>query len=361
MGRSQSPFFTNIEVSKVDLLQLTDNGLYCPAGDFYIDPWKPVERAIVTHGHSDHARPGSRHYLTAQPGELVLRLRMGPEASIQTMAYGERVRLNSVDVSLHPAGHILGSAQVRLEGGGEVWVVSGDYKLAPDATCTPFEPVPCHTFVTEATFGLPIYRWPEQADVFAAIQAWWQLNQESGRASILYAYALGKAQRLLAGIEVSAGPIFSHGGVEKVNAVYRASGIPLPETRVASAAPGETDWSRALILAPPLARGTPWTRKFGDTATGLASGWMQIRGTRRRRAIDHGFVLSDHADWPALLTAIRATGAARVAVTHGYSAVLARWLQEHGLEAWVISTPFEGEQDESPVDGAEESAAEAET
>ncbi len=328
------------------VLELTDRGLYCAAGDFYVDPWQPVRRAVITHAHSDHARRGSQYYLTSKPGDLILRARLGQEAQIQTLQFGERIDFGEVRVSFHPAGHIFGSAQVRLEHHGEVWVVSGDYKLDPDPTCSAFEPIPCHTFVTEATFGLPIYRWPSQTDTFAVVHKWWRANQDDGKASLLFAYSLGKAQRLLAGLDTSIGPLYTHGAVENLTRLYRASGITLPPTTFVGTAAKDTDWSQALILAPPSAQGTPWMRRLGDLSTAFASGWMQIRGTRRRRSIDRGFVLSDHADWPGLLSAIQATGAERVWVTHGYTAVLARWLQEKGLEARPLQTQFIGETDE---------------
>jgi putative mRNA 3-end processing factor len=337
------------------LIQLNDNGLYCAAGDFYVDPWRPVARAVVTHAHADHARPGSRAYLAAADGARVLRTRLGGDAAIETIDYGKPVQINGVRVSLHPAGHILGSAQVRVEHRGEVWVVSGDYKAGYDATCAPLEPVRCHTFVTESTFGLPLYRWRPQAEIFDAIDAWWRANQLAGKASLLFAYALGKAQRLLAGVDPTIGPIFTHGAVERLVADYRASGVALPATTYA--APGHrADWSQALIVAPPSALGTPWMRRFGSPSTAFVSGWMQLRGTRRRKAVDRGFALSDHADWPGLLDTIAATGAKRVWVTHGYSAVLARWLTEQGLEAGIAQTQFEGERadlgaaDDAPED-----------
>lgn len=327
-----------------DLIRLTEAGFYCPAGDFYIDPWQPVARAVITHAHSDHARWGSRSYLCARDGAGVLRSRMGAQASIQAVAYGEPVRINGVEVSLHPAGHILGSAQVRVAHRGQVWCLSGDYKTgADDPTCASFEPVRCHSFVTEATFALPIYRWQPQAELFAAINAWWRANQATGRASLLLGYALGKAQRLLAGLDPSLGPILCHGAVERLNRDYRAAGIALPPTEYSGAMARGFDWSRALIVAPPSAHGTPWTRRFGELSTAFASGWMRIRGTRRRRAVDRGFVVSDHADWPGLLDAIAATGAERVWVTHGYTAVLARHLEEQGLQAYAVPTRFEGE------------------
>jgi len=333
------------------VLRITENGLYCPSGDFHIDPWGPVDRAVITHAHSDHAQPGSKRYLTAQPGQQLLRARLGEDAAIEPVPYGEPVWLEGVRVSLHPAGHVLGSAQVRVEHRGEVWVVSGDYKVEPDATCAAFEPLRCHTFVTESTFGLPIYRWRPQAEIFAQIDAWWKSNQEKGKASLLFAYALGKAQRLLSGIDASIGPIFTHGAVQKLADIYRREGIALAPSIRATLA-GEQDWSRALILAPPEANGTPWMRRFGALSTAFASGWMRIRGTRRRRSLDRGFVLSDHADWPGLLRAIDATGASQVWVTHGYRLPLVRWLVEKGLAAQAVETRFEGEAgaEEVPVE-----------
>jgi putative mRNA 3-end processing factor len=274
----------------------------------------------------------------------VLRLRLGPDARIESRPYGEATTLNGVRVSFHPAGHILGSAQVRIEHDGEVWVVSGDYKTDHDPTCAPFESVRCDTFITEATFGLPIYRWPAQEDVLAGVNDWWRANQAAERASILYAYALGKAQRLLAGIDSSIGPIYAHGAVHRLNLAYRAGGVALPDWRYVGDAPPRTDWSRALIIAPTSAQGTPWLRRFGDQSAAFASGWMRVRGQRRRRSVDRGFVLSDHVDWPGLMAAIDASGASRVLVTHGYTAVVARYLRERGVEAYELNAPYLGEQ-----------------
>jgi putative mRNA 3-end processing factor len=348
------------------LLQATDRGLYCAAADLYIDPWAPVPRAVVTHAHADHLQPGCGSYLVARDGLLVTRARLGDEAPIQTAAYGEAITLNGVEVSLHPAGHILGSAQVRLAYRGEVAVVSGDYRPGPSPTCAPFEPVRCHTFVTESTFGLPIFRWVPDAAVFAEINAWWAANRDRGSASLLFGYALGKAQRLLADVDPAIGPIYTHGAVERLVAAYRVGGVALPPTRpVAEESRARADWRGALIVAPPWAHQSPWARRFSTAATALASGWMRIRGTRRRRAVDRGFVLSDHADWPGLLGAIAATGAAEVWVTHGYAPVLARWLREQGLDARPLATPARGEQDEEvaarpePETGPTEVAAHA--
>jgi putative mRNA 3-end processing factor len=332
-------------VKREPLLQLTDNGLYCPQGDFYVDPWRAVDRAVITHAHSDHAHSGCKSYLAAQPGLPVLRVRLGADANVAGVPYGGRIEHNGVRISLHPAGHIFGSAQVRIEHQGQVWVVSGDYKLNPDPTCLPFEPVRCHGFLTESTFGLPLYRWPEPSAVFDQINAWWRANSAAGKASLLYGYALGKAQRLLAGIDATIGPIYTHGAIERMNQVYREAGVKLPPTQHVAQMPKGTDWKGALIVAPPSAHNTSWMRKFA-ASTAFASGWMQIPGTRRRRAVDRGFVLSDHADWTGLLDAIRETGAEQVWVTHGYTGVLVHWLREQGIEALGMQTRFEGEVDE---------------
>jgi putative mRNA 3-end processing factor len=323
------------------LIERNPSGLYCAAGDFYIDPWDPVDRAVITHAHADHLVAGSKTYLCARSGEALLRARLGPEAEIEPVEYGNAIDHNGVRLSFHPAGHILGSAQARLEYRGENCVVSGDYKLAPDATCAPFELVRCQTLVTESTFGLPIFRWPEPYEVFHEISEWWRGNQEAAKASVLFACPLGKAQRILAGIDSTVGPIYTHGTVEQFNRIYRESGVDLPPTAYARSAPPKTDWTRALILAPPMGKSSPWLRRFGDFSTGLASGWMRIRGTRRRQSIDRGFVLSDHADWPALLTAIRASEAQSVWVTHGYRAPLSRWLSESGIDAHAVDTRYE--------------------
>ncbi|HEY9679702.1 MAG TPA: ligase-associated DNA damage response exonuclease [Drouetiella sp.] len=329
-----------------ELVKLTDAGLYCEAGDFYIDPWRPVGRAIITHAHSDHARPGNTHYLAAEPGIKLLETRLEPGSSIQTVPYGEQLTVKGVKVSLHSAGHVLGSAQVRIEKDGEIWVISGDYKIEPDATCAPFELVRCHTFITESTFGLPIFRWRPQEEIFDEINNWWRGNKEAGKASVLFGYALGKAQRILSGVDAEIGPIYTHGAVERLNAAYRASGVDLPDTTYAATMPRGTKYSGSLIVAPPSAQATPWMRTFGTVSTAFASGWMRIRGTRRAKAIDRGFVLSDHADWAALNHVIRETGADHVIVTHGYAAEMVRWLNEKGIRASSFSTEFEGEREE---------------
>jgi putative mRNA 3-end processing factor len=339
-------------------------GLYCVPGQFYIDPWRPVERAVITHAHGDHARGGHQHYLTAAPGVNVMKSRLGP-INITGLAYGEQVVHNGVTVSLHPAGHVLGSAQVRMEYRGEVWVASGDYKVEADRTCTPFEPVRCDTFITESTFGLPIYRWQPEQQIFEDVNQWWAANAAQGRASVLLGYSFGKAQRLLSGLDPSNGPIICHGAVQTLNQVYRDEGVWLPSTVMVADVP-KSEISRSIVLAPPSAAGSPWIKRFGDYSDAFASGWMQLRGARRRRGVDRGFVLSDHADWPGLLEAIGATGAQRVIVTHGSIAVLVRWLQAQGLQASGFDTEYgDDEADDAatadsaaaPADGAAAPAA----
>ncbi|MGZ5238497.1 MAG: ligase-associated DNA damage response exonuclease [Caldimonas sp.] len=342
-----------------DLIVQRREGLYCPQGDFFIDPWRPVDRAVVTHAHADHSRRGHAHYLAAAPAEGVLRARLG-EIDLQTLPYGAAIDHQGVRVSFHPAGHVLGSAQVRLEHGGRVWVASGDYYLAGEdddprednATCAPFEPVRCHCFVSESTFGLPIYRWRPQAELFASIDAWWRGNAEAGRASLLMGYSFGKAQRILKGVDRSIGPILVHGAVEPLNRAYRAAGIDIPETPLVTEIADKALLRRALVVAPPSVQGSPWTRRLGDYSDAFASGWMQLRGARRRRSVDRGFVLSDHADWPGLQRAIRQTGAERVIVTHGYEAVMVRWLAERGLAAGSFETEYGESDDDEPATGA---------
>ena len=329
------------------LLQATENGLYCPAGDFHVDPWRPVDRAVITHAHSDHARPGCTRYLTTDEGRALLARRVQADAAIDTLGYGRTTAIGDATVSLHPAGHVLGSAQVKIERRGEVWVVSGDYKTQSDPTCRPFEPVACHTFITEATFGLPIFRWPDPPAVFDRINAWWRANRDADRTSVLLAYALGKAQRLIAGVDAGVGPILAHGAVTGFVEAYRQAGVAMPEVLPADTDHARAHRGRALVVAPPGGAASPWLRKFGAASLAMASGWMQIRGTRRRRSVDRGFVLSDHADWPGLLHAIEQTGAERVGVTHGYTAALSRYLAEAGREAFVVPTRYEGEVDDA--------------
>jgi putative mRNA 3-end processing factor len=330
------------------LIVTSDAGLWCEAGGFHVDPWRPVERAVVTHAHGDHARPGMARYLCARRGVGLLRRRVGADAAIDGLDWGERVTLGDCVVSLHPAGHVLGSAQVRIECRGEVWVISGDYKRDADPSCEPFEPVRCDTFVTEATFALPIYRWEPGAAVAAEIEAWWRRNREHGRASVLYGYALGKVQRILAELaRLTDRPAWVHGAIAPLIEAYADEGVTLLATRAVSSAPRGHRWAGELVLAPPSARGGTWARRFGERDEAFASGWMRVRGMRRRRGYDRGFVISDHADWPALLRTIEDSGASCVLTTHGYGDALVRVLRDRGLRASSLATPF-GEEEQEP-------------
>jgi putative mRNA 3-end processing factor len=335
----------------MDLIAQTPEGLYCAAGDFHIDPLRPVARAVITHAHSDHARYGSELYLCHKDTAPILRKRLG-DIRIETLDFGESVTRGDVALSLHPAGHVLGSAQVRLESRGEVWVASGDYKTEDDGICAAFAPIGCNAFITESTFGLPIYRWRPQAELFADINLWWRNNAAAGQASVLFAYSLGKAQRILRYLDASIGPILCHGAIEPINQVYRDAGVALPATRGVLAA-DKAEIARSIVLAPPSASGTPWMRRFGNYSDGYASGWMQVRGNRRRRGVNQGFVVSDHADWPGLIEAIAATGAERIYATHGSVGALTRYLSEKGLDARALPTGYGGEDEDVATADAE--------
>lgn len=326
-----------------DLVVLRREGLYCPRGDFYIDPWKPVERAVITHGHGDHARIGSARYFAAMRSLPILHWRLG-EQQYQAHEYGEVFGIGAARVSFHSAGHVLGSAQVRIEVDGQVWVASGDYKRQHDPTCDPFEVVECDTFITEATFGLPVYRWPDTADVAREIVEWRDHCADRGEAAVLFCYALGKAQRILAELAAwTDRPAYVHGAIATGVQVYRGAGVPMLATLpVAETAKG-AEFAGELVLAPPSAAGSTWMRRFRRAQTGFASGWMRVRGNRRRRNYDRGFVISDHADWPDLMRTIRETGARRVIATHGNTDAIIRALREGGIAAEAFATDFGGE------------------
>ena len=325
------------------MLEERPEGLCCVAGGFYVDPWGPVDRAVITHAHGDHARVGSRSYLCADSCRPLLERRF-PEAVIQAAPYGQPLRIGDVTVSFHPAGHILGSAQVRIEGPQGVWVVSGDYKREWDPTCEPFEPVACDTFITESTFGLPIFRWDPASEVVADIHQWWEENRARGVTSLLFCYTLGKAQRILASLaEITDRPVLVHGAMAAMTDAYRRAGIGMLPTEVLVERAKSKPLTGELVLAPLSARGTPWMRRLGEFSDAFASGTMRVRGMRRQRNVDRGFVLSDHADWPALLQTVKDVGASRVLTTHGYPEPLARYLSARGIESGVIRSAWEGE------------------
>ena len=326
---------------KRPLLEFTDKGIYCARADVYLDPWKPVKKALISHGHSDHSRWGHGQYITHKRNVPIIRHRLG-EIRVTGVDWGEAVRVGGVTFSFHPAGHIIGSSQIRAEYKGEIWVFSGDYKSEDDGLATPYEPVRCHTFITECTFGLPAFSWRPQHEVIDQINTWWARAHAEGRTAVLFAYSLGKAQRLLSLLDTSIGEVYTHGAIENMNEVLREV-APLPPTRRITRETGKKQLAGNLVLAPPSAHGSPWIRKMVPFETAAASGWMAFRGARRRRAVDRGFVLSDHCDWEGLLHSIRATGAERVICTHGYSEIFARYLKEQGYDARTEATQYEGE------------------
>jgi putative mRNA 3-end processing factor len=321
------------------LIEFTSAGIYCPQADVYVDPWSPVNKAIITHAHSDHARPGSLHYLSHAHSEGILRHRLG-DISVQTMLYHEPLNMNGVKISLHPAGHVQGSAQVRLEHEGEVWVISGDYKMKDDGLHTVFEPVKCHHFVTESTFGLPLYDFPEQQVLETQINAWIAANAAAGYNSILAGYALGKAQRILSTLRTGL-PVLLHTTIYNTNAALGFDNTPYRKFETTF---DKKDFTPGVVVIPAFTIGSPWLKRFQPYRLAICSGWMQLRGTRRIRNADAGFVMSDHADWRELNTAVLATGAENIYVTHGYRTQFAQWLREkHGLNAIPVQTQFEGE------------------
>lgn len=333
-------------MSEDNLLIWTSKGLYCPVGDFYIDPLKKVDRAVITHAHSDHARSGSKAYLTLDRGVHVLRARIARKAPIESLKFGESVNINGVKISFHSAGHVLGSSQVRLDYRGEVWVASGDYKLQKDLTCPAFEPVRCHTFITESTFGLPIYQWPDSEAVFEDINRWWQYNRDHGIVSILHGYSLGKSQRVLASIDSTIGPLYVHEAVAKINAAYEATGVHLPRA-IALKDDDDIDLRGALLIGP-IANPHAIANGAGFSMAS-ASGWLRAKRNRKASSLDRGFILSDHADWNDLLQVIQATGAQRVVVSCGYVHALSHWLKARGISVCGINTLKTGTIGEHPA------------
>jgi putative mRNA 3-end processing factor len=333
----------------MSLIEFTDKGLYCRQGNFYIDPWMPVEKAVITHAHSDHARWGSQSYLCHHDTKPLLQLRLGNN-NYQSVQWNEPVSMNGVRVSLHPAGHMIGSSQIRLENNGEIWVVSGDYKTENDGISGQFEVIRCNTFITESTFGLPIYRWKLQSEIFNSIKDWIRDNQLKNKTSVLIGYSLGKAQRLLKVASEVCENIYAHGAIYNTQEVLRMAGWKLPEVkRVHNDIPKEL-FQGAVVMAPPGADNSPWIKRFTPYSVGVCSGWMQVRGNVRRSNIDAGFALSDHADWNGLLETVKATGAEKIFVTHGFQAVFSRYLNEIGINAAEVKTEYGNDEEEPPVE-----------
>ncbi|PZF73257.1 ligase-associated DNA damage response exonuclease [Taibaiella soli] len=337
------------------MLRFDNNGIYCRQAGIYIDPWRPVDKAIITHAHSDHARWGNKYYLAHHDTVPLLRLRLGFDINVEGIGYNHSIEINGVQISLHPAGHIPGSAQIRLEYKGEIWVVSGDYKLQHDGISVPFEPVRCHHFITESTFGLPVYNFPPPQQVYDEINEWWRNNADLGQNSVIIGYALGKAQRILHHLDSGIGAIWVHGAVANINTVLEEQGIELQPWQRVSPDQNKKDFNGAMIVAPPSAIGSSWLKRFEPFSLGICSGWMQLRGARRRRSADRGFIMSDHCDWTQLNEAIAATGAEHVYVTHGYKSVYAKWLRENkGINATEVETLYEGESLEGNKEEIEE-------
>jgi putative mRNA 3-end processing factor len=328
----------------VNLIELTPSGLYCPQADIFIDPWRPVEKAVITHAHADHSRWGMKHYLAHHHSAEVMKLRLGQDISLETTEYDQSLGINGVKISLHPAGHIPGSAQIRLEYKGKVFVVSGDYKVECDGLSEPFEAVKCHEFVSECTFGLPIYKWQPQQEIFHNLNKWWKQNAANGRNTVVFAYSLGKAQRIINNLDLSIGEVFAHGAIWNTNQALIANHVRVVDIPRVNAEMPKGRFKGSLIIAPPSAMGTPWMQKFSPYRTAICSGWMNVRGARRRRSADAGFVLSDHADWEGLISAIKATEAEKVYLTHGSTSVFGRYLEEvEKIQAVELKTLFEGE------------------
>lgn len=326
------------------IIKFTDKGIYCEQGDFYIDPWKPVKLAVITHGHADHARWGNEAYLCHELTKPILLQRLG-DVQVQTLPYRKSVNINGVNISLFPAGHVIGSAQVRLEYKGEVWVISGDYKVEYDGISTEFEPVRCHSFVSESTFGLPIYKWKPQALIFNDIKNWAAENKDRGKTTVLVAYSLGKAQRLIKNLG-DIGKIYVHNAIANLNERFKSAGVELPETIRINPDIKKDELQQGILIVPPALAEGKWIKTLNHAATGICSGWMQVRAGRRWKSADAGFALSDHADWPGLLSAIKATGAEQIFVTHGYTATFSRYLNELGLHAAEVKTQFGNEEEE---------------
>jgi putative mRNA 3-end processing factor len=330
------------------LIEFREQGLYCPQAEVYIDPWRPVSKALITHAHMDHARWGHNAYLCSQDTKPLLKARLGESLPVQGLPYGESVHMNGVEITFFPAGHIVGSAQIRLTYKGEIWCISGDYKLENDGISTPFEPVSCHHFITESTFGLPSYRWRPSGEVITEIKDWWRANALEGRTSVIAAYALGKAQRLVKDLQDSVGPIVVHPSILRMNEVIAQMGYSLPQN-ISDPNSFEGCWGEALVIAPPGALASQWIQKNKDREEALVSGWMQVRGHRRRRGVARGFVISDHADWTGLNQAVQLTGADHIYVTHGFTDLYARYLSEQGYKARVVKTDYGKEDQEEAL------------
>lgn len=330
------------------LIKFTNKGILCPQGNFYIDPWHPVDYAVTTHGHADHVKWGNKNYLCHDLTKPILKQRYGLDENVETLPYGKTITINGVKLTMFPAGHVIGSAQIRLEYKGEICVVSGDYKVEYDGISTAFEPVKCHTFVSESTFGLPIYNWQPQALIFEQIKSWVENNHQKQKTSVLVAYSLGKAQRLIKNLAGSH-PIYVHNSIANLNESFETVNVKLPPTVRITAEIKKDELQQGIVIVPPVMAEGRWVKTLQQAAIGVCSGWMMVRAGRRWRSADAGFALSDHADWTGLLSAIKATEAEKVFVTHGSTAVFAKYLNEIGITAAEVTTKYGSEDDEETL------------
>lgn len=337
------------------LISFTNKGIYCKQGNFYIDPWKPVDLAVTTHGHADHVKWGNKAYLCHELTKPILEQRLGPDLHIETLPYNKEISINGVKVSLFPAGHVIGSSQIRLEYKGEICVVSGDYKVEYDGISTAFEPVKCHSFVSESTFGLPIYKWKPQQLVFDEIKNWIADNHDKQKTSVLVAYSLGKAQRLIKNLAADH-HIYVHNSIANLNERFIQEGVDLPQTIRITPEIKKEELQQGIVIVPPALADGRWIKNLQSAATGVCSGWMQVRASRRWRSADAGFALSDHADWPGLLSAIKATTAEKVYVTHGFVSTFSKYLNEIGIASEEVVTRYGNEEEEEKKELEENTA-----
>ncbi|MDB2385654.1 ligase-associated DNA damage response exonuclease [Polaribacter sp.] len=324
-------------------IKFTKKGIYCIPGKFYLDPWFPVDYAVISHGHADHARWGNKHYLCHNDSKAILKHRIGKDISIESLGFNEPKKINEVEVRFFPAGHIIGSAQIRLEYKGYVIVFTGDFKTQPDFISTPYEPVKCHEFITESTFGLPIYKWKDEVDLKRELQNWVYQNQQNNRTSVFIGYSLGKAQRIMKLLE-DTDQLFVHSAIHNNNNAIQSSGIQIPESSLLEFEFKKTDIQNKIVILPPALLGSRLLKKIPNASTAICSGWMQIRGNRRWKGVDAGFAVSDHADWDGLLEAVKASEAQKVYVTHGSQATFSKYLNEIGIESEEVKTEYGDEE-----------------
>ena len=330
------------------LVKFTNKGIYCIPGKFYLDPWLPVDFAIISHGHADHARWGMKHYLCQTDSKAILKHRLGHDINIETLDYNSPKMVNGVQVSFFPAGHVIGSAQIRLEYKGFVVVFTGDYKVTDDHLTIPYEPVKCHEFITESTFGMPIYNWLSESEIQKQMQNWVYNNQQHNRTSVFIGYSLGKAQRIMKLVD-GVDKIYVHSAIHNLNVAIEGSGISLPKTELLNYDFKKEDLQNKIVIMPPALLGSKLLKKIPNAATAICSGWMQVRGNRRWQAVDAGFAVSDHADWNGLLSAVKATEAEKVYVTHGSQATFSKYLNEIGIPSAEVKTEYGSDEEDKEV------------